>query len=108
MLDCKYSSKLVARLHRRIIHQLHSGGIDIRVLRKSIPGEISTVLSVDGVRGLMYTEASASVGILSHSLSPNYAGPEYSGASPEVASGNTRALATLGKPSSQNQSRTAA
>ena len=65
MLNCKNSPKLIARLNTRIINQLNRRGINIRIV-EFIPGEVSTELSVDGVRGLMSTITSSSVGILSH------------------------------------------
>ena len=37
-------------------------GINIRIVGQFIPGEVSTELSVDGVRGLMSTITSSSVG----------------------------------------------
>ena len=66
MLNCKNSPKLIARLNTRIINQLNRRGINIRIVGQFIPGEVSTELSVDGVRGLMSTITSSSVGILSH------------------------------------------
>ena len=66
MLNCKNSPKLIARLNTRIINQLNRRGINIRIVGQFISGEVSTELSVDGVRGLMSTITSSSVGILSH------------------------------------------
>ena len=50
MLNCKNSPKLIARLNTRIINQLNCRGINIRIVGQFIPGEVSTELSVDGVR----------------------------------------------------------